>query len=256
MFPDGGNLDADGAPGKKDSDGGNGSEESRRSKNDEEAEDDLDGLDNGSDGGSDRSSSGHDPAGDGNDGSGSSDGDDDEDDVGGGDGNDEDEDGDEDGDEEEESGGPQPGEEEEAAEDRPEVQVAAAADAQAAPQVAPHQGNWLSYENLMSETYLAKSKEVYLTAYRDFELYLKSEGQFEQGVAPTETMLLNYFRYLKVKKHWQPTTIWSQYSRLNGVMKRRFKFSLKIYPCITDLLKSYEVGHRVKKANVFTPQQA
>jgi hypothetical protein len=117
------------------------------------------------------------------------------------------------------------------------------------------QGNWLSYEDLMKETYPAKSKDVYLSAYRNFELFLKSENQFAPNVAPTETMLLNYFRYLKSVKQWQATSIWSHYARLNGVLKRRFHTSLKLYPSLTDMLKSFEVGHRVKKASVFTPQQ-
>jgi hypothetical protein len=117
------------------------------------------------------------------------------------------------------------------------------------------EGNWLSYEDLMKETYPAKSKEVYLSAYRNFEIFLKSENQFAPDVVPTETMLLNYFRYLKVHKKWQATSIWSQYARLNGVLKRRFKTSLKEFPSLSDMLKSFEVGHRVKKASVFTPQQ-
>jgi hypothetical protein len=115
--------------------------------------------------------------------------------------------------------------------------------------------NWMSFEALMEETYPAKSKEVYLSAYRDFELFLKSEFKFAPNVVPDETMLLNYFRYLKNIKQYKATSIWSQYARLNGVLKRRFRFSLKEFPSVTDLLKSYEVGHRVKKASVFTPQQ-
>jgi hypothetical protein len=115
--------------------------------------------------------------------------------------------------------------------------------------------NWMSFEALMEETYPAKSKEVYLSAYRDFELFLKSENKFAPNVVPDETMLLNYFRYLKNIKQYKATSIWSQYARLNGVLKRRFRFSLKEFPSVTDLLKSYEVGHRVKKASVFTPQQ-
>jgi hypothetical protein len=253
MFPDrgfsGNNRDADGAPEKEVFDGGNGSGESINLRNGEEDEENSDRSDHGSEGGSDRSSSGHAPAGDGNDGSGSSDRDDErDDDAVGEDGDDDDEDAV--GNEEEEE------EEEESVGDQQDGEVVAAAAPQGAPQGGPLQGNWLSYENLMAETYPAKSKEVYLAAYRDFELFLKSEDQYEKGVRPTETMILNYFRYLKVVKHWQPTTIWSQYSRLNGVVKRRFKFSLKEFPSLTDLLKSYEVGHRVKKANVFTPQQA
>jgi hypothetical protein len=254
MFPDrgfsGNNRDADGAPEKEVFDGGNGSGESINLRNGEEDEENSDRSDHGSEGGSDRSSSGHAPAGDGNDGSGSSDRDDErDDDAVGEDGDDDDEDAVGNEEEEEE-------EEEESVGDQQDGEVVAAAAPQGAPQGGPLQGNWLSYENLMAETYPAKSKEVYLAAYRDFELFLKSEDQFEKGVIPTETMILNYFRYLKVVKHWQPTTIWSQYSRLNGVVKRRFKFSLKEFPSLTDLLKSYEVGHRVKKANVFTPQQA
>jgi hypothetical protein len=116
-------------------------------------------------------------------------------------------------------------------------------------------GNWLSYESLMNETFPSKSKGVYLAAYREFEIYLKSCNKFEPNVVPTETMLLNYFHHLKNVKFWKATTIWSTYSRLNGVLKRRFKISLKNLPSITDLLKSFEVGHRVKKSNVFTPQQ-
>jgi hypothetical protein len=115
--------------------------------------------------------------------------------------------------------------------------------------------NWMTFESLMEETYPAKSKEVYLSAYRDFELFLKSENKFAPNVVPDETMLLNYFRYLKNIKQYKATSIWSQYARLNGVLKRRFRFSLKEFPSVTDLLKSYEVGHRVKKASVFTPQQ-
>ncbi len=120
---------------------------------------------------------------------------------------------------------------------------------------AQQQGNWLTFDQLMKETYPAKSKEIYLGAYRNFEIFLKSEKQYDPTAVPTETQLLNYFHYLKTIKGWKSTTIWSQYSRLNGVLKRRCSISLKNFPNITNLLKSYEVGHQVKKANVFSPQQ-
>jgi hypothetical protein len=139
----------------------------------------------------------------------------------------------------------------EAAEDQ-EVQVASS---NPGSPVCAQGKNWLSYESLMEETYPSKSKEIYLSAFRDFELFLKSENQYAPNVVPTETMLLNYFRYLKTVKRWVATSIWSQYSRINGVLKLRFGFSLKDFPSVTDLLKSYEVGHRVKKASVFSPQQ-
>jgi hypothetical protein len=185
--------------------------------------------------------------------SGSADGngesDDDNDDPGDGDGHDDDavEDEAEEEDEDEEAESSE--DESEAADD-----AGAAAPPVAAAPVAP-EGNWLSFDDLMNETYPAKSKAVYKAAYVKFELYLKSKKQFEPNVMPTEEMILNYFHYLHVEKFWGANTIWSTYSRLNAVIKRRFRKSLKEFPSITDMLKSYEVGHRVKKASVFTPQQ-
>ncbi len=116
--------------------------------------------------------------------------------------------------------------------------------------------NWHSYETLMKETYPAKSKIVYLKAYSEFERYLKKEKEFKPNVLPSELSFLNYFYYLKHDKKWGATTIWSHYSRLNAVTKRKFGFSLNTLTSISDLLKSYSAGYRVKKSSVFTPQQA
>jgi len=116
-------------------------------------------------------------------------------------------------------------------------------------------GNWKSYETLMKETYPSKSKTLYLSAYVEFEKFLKAEKQFVADVVPAEVSFLNYFDYLKSVKHWASTTIWSHYSRLNAVLKRKFGVSLKNYPSVTDLLKAFSVGHRLKKSAVFTPQQ-
>ena len=120
---------------------------------------------------------------------------------------------------------------------------------------APPQGNWLTYDELMNDTYPNKSKVVYLSAFKNFEQFLKNSDRFEPGVMPTEVQILNYFHYLKSVKFYTPTSIWSIYSRLNAVFKRKLRFSLKTFPSVTDLLKSFEVGHRVKKSSVFTPQQ-
>ncbi len=116
-------------------------------------------------------------------------------------------------------------------------------------------GNWKSYETLMKETYPSKSKTLYLSAYVSFEKFLKSEKQFVDNVVPSEISFLNYFDHLKTVKHWASTTIWSHYSRINAVLKRKFGVSLKNYPSVTDLLKAYSVGHRLKKSAVFSPQQ-
>ena len=118
------------------------------------------------------------------------------------------------------------------------------------------EGNgWRSYDSVVNETLPAKSKEVYLASYKKFELYLKSVNKFVPNSPPSEIMILNYFLHLKSTRFWAPTSIWSEYSRLNAVFKRKFRFSMKTMSNVSDLLKSFEVGHQVKKSSVFTPQQ-
>ncbi len=117
------------------------------------------------------------------------------------------------------------------------------------------EGKWLSYSELMLDSYPAKSKIIYLKAYKMFERYLKGQNQFVPNVAPTELQILNFFHYLKHEKNFAPTTLWSTYSRVNACVKRLFGFSLKSFVRVTDVLKSYESGYKVKKASVFTPQE-
>ena len=117
------------------------------------------------------------------------------------------------------------------------------------------EGKWLSYSELMLDSYPAKSKIIYLKAYKMFERYLKSKKQFVPNVAPTEIQILNYFYYLRHEKNLAPTTLWSTYSRVNACVKRLFGFSLKNFVRVSDVLKSYESGYKVKKASIFSPQE-
>jgi hypothetical protein len=115
--------------------------------------------------------------------------------------------------------------------------------------------SWLSYKELMATTYPAKSRKIYLASYVQFENYLKKKGA-DPNVEPDELSILNYFHHLRTDKKWASTTLWSHFSRVNAVMKRTWGFSMTKYPRVPDLLKGYEGGHRVKKACVFSPQQA
>jgi len=114
---------------------------------------------------------------------------------------------------------------------------------------------WLSYKELMSTTYPAKSRNVYLAAYLNFERYLRTSEDFDVNVVPSELSIMNYFHHLRVDKRWVSTTLWSHFSRVNAVMKRTWGVNLTIYPRLLQLLKGYETGHKVKKASVFSPQQ-
>jgi len=117
------------------------------------------------------------------------------------------------------------------------------------------QGKWLTYSDLMVDSYPSKSKVVYLKAYKDFERYLKSMKKFVPNAEPTEEQVLNYFHHLRHDKHFAPTTLWSTYARINACVKRLHGFSLKEHVRVSDVLKSYETGYTVKKASTFTPGQ-
>ena len=117
------------------------------------------------------------------------------------------------------------------------------------------QGKWLTYSDLMVDSYPSKSKVVYLKAYKDFERYLKSMKKFVPNARPTEEQVLNYFHHLRHDKHFAPTTLWSTYARINACVKRMYGFSLKEHVRVSDVLKSYETGYTVKKASIFTPGQ-
>ena len=117
------------------------------------------------------------------------------------------------------------------------------------------EGKWHSFADLMHESYPAKSKVVYLKAFKLFEKFLKSRNQWVPEVVPTELQVLNYFFYLRNELKWAPTTLWSTYARINAVMIRVYGTSLKSYCRVANVLKSYDSGHSVKQASIFTPQQ-
>jgi hypothetical protein len=114
---------------------------------------------------------------------------------------------------------------------------------------------WLSYTDLMMDSYPPKSKMIYLKAYKMFERYLKSQKQFVPNVFPKDVQILNYFHYLKHTKCLAPTTLWSTYARVNACCKRLYGRSLKEYPSVTEVLKGYESGYSVKKASIFSPAE-
>ncbi len=117
------------------------------------------------------------------------------------------------------------------------------------------QGNWLSYAEIMGDSYPAKSRVVYLKAYRHFERFLKSRNQYVDGIRPTEQMVLNYFHYLHNELKYASSTLWSTYARINAVMSRVHGVRLQSFTRVGDLLKNYGGGYVPKQAAIFTCQQ-
>ena len=117
------------------------------------------------------------------------------------------------------------------------------------------EGKWLCYADLLSDSYPAKSRVVYLKAFKLFERFLKAKNHWEPDVCPNDLQVLNYFHHLRHDLKWAPTTLWSTFARINTVMKRLYGVSMNSFTRVADVLKSYECGYKVKRAGIFTPQQ-
>ena len=114
---------------------------------------------------------------------------------------------------------------------------------------------WRTSSDLNQETFPVKSKAAYQEAYRHFETFLKGQGEFVDGQAPSEEAFLNYFSYLKNDRHFASTTIWCTSAKLNACLKRKFGIRLQDYPNVSELMKSFDSEHVVKKAMNFSPQE-
>jgi hypothetical protein len=114
---------------------------------------------------------------------------------------------------------------------------------------------WRTSSELNQDTFPIKSKAAYQDAYKQFETFLKAQGQFVEGVVPTEEAFLNYFSYLKIERRFASTTIWCVSAKLNACLKRMFGIRLQDYPCVSELMKRFDSGHEVKKAKNFSPQE-
>lgn len=72
---------------------------------------------------------------------------------------------------------------------------------------------------------------------------------------PTEEDFIRFFDHLKKEKNYASSTMWTVYSMLNNKMQLLFGEKLQIYPRLTLLLKSYEVGYVRKTAGQFSKEQ-
>jgi hypothetical protein len=114
---------------------------------------------------------------------------------------------------------------------------------------------WRPASALNQETFPVKSKASYLEAYRHFETFLKANGEYVEGKAPSEEAFLNYFSYLKIDRHFASTTIWCTSAKLNACLKRKFGIRLQDFPNVSELMKTFDSDHEVKKAKNFSPQE-
>ena len=89
-----------------------------------------------------------------------------------------------------------------------------------------------------------KSKADYCRAWKAFKTF--SDGHnFEQDY-PSEDLLIKYFKHMREK--YSTSTIWTNYSYINSILKRKYGVQLQTMPRITLTLKGFEEDVKTKAA--------
>jgi len=93
-----------------------------------------------------------------------------------------------------------------------------------------------------------KSKQQYSRIWADFRNFV-TEVDFETG-PPGEEAFTRYFNFLRLQKKYASSTLWTYYSCLNSMMKRKYNFKLQELPRLTMLLKGFDTDIK-NKAPIF-----
>ena len=94
-----------------------------------------------------------------------------------------------------------------------------------------------------------KSRPAYIKAWTDFKDFL-GEGSDLESALPTEQKIINFFSHLRTNKHMGSSSIWTNYSYINSVFKRKYGTYLQSMPRITMVINVF--GEDIKqKAGIF-----
>ena len=93
-----------------------------------------------------------------------------------------------------------------------------------------------------------KSKKAYVKLWMDFKLFSVNFNS-EEG-PPGEDVIIEFFKHLRLVKKSASTSMWTFYSYLNSVCKRKYNFQLQSLPRVKMLLQGYETDVK-KKATIF-----
>lgn len=93
-----------------------------------------------------------------------------------------------------------------------------------------------------------KSKKAYVKLWMDFKQFSVTYNS-EEG-PPGEDIIIEFFKHLRLVKNSASTSMWTFYSYLNSVLKRKYNFQLQSLPRVKMLLLGYETDIK-KKAAIF-----
>ena len=91
-----------------------------------------------------------------------------------------------------------------------------------------------------------KSRNAYIKSWEDFKSYLA--GHDFKECHPGEEDIISFFNHLRNEKKMASSSIWTIYSYINSVMKRKYGWKLQSLPRITMTIKGYEEDTKLKAA--------
>jgi hypothetical protein len=96
------------------------------------------------------------------------------------------------------------------------------------------------------EQFNKNSLKAYKRPWAQF-VEFNSEFDFEAGF-PGEEVFTKYFKYLREEKKVASSTLWTTYSYLNSILKRKYSAKLQQFPRLTMLLKGFTEDVKNKAA--------
>ncbi len=93
-----------------------------------------------------------------------------------------------------------------------------------------------------------KSRKAYIKAWEDFKAFNPSVNFDETH--PGEEAIIAYFKYVRQEKNFATSSLWTTYSYINSILKRKYGWKLQSLPRVTMFIKGFDEDTK-KKAAIF-----
>ena len=98
-----------------------------------------------------------------------------------------------------------------------------------------------------------ESRKQYRRVWSQFREFISADFDCESG-PPCKECFTKFFKFLRNEKKYASTTMWTHYSCLNSIMKRKYNVKLQELPRLTMLVKSFNTNIK-DKAAIFDESQ-
>ena len=81
------------------------------------------------------------------------------------------------------------------------------------------------------------SRKQYIKLWQDFKTF--TVGHNFEDSQPGEENFITFFKHMRLEKKMATSTLWTHYSMLNSVMKRKYGSKIQDFPRVTMLIKGF-----------------